>query len=87
MSNRFINHREQKHKANANKQIHLISNAFLMLQTDKDCHNPAGTAAHSVHQHQRSTSPAFLASLNWIHYNQPRTVLPHYTHLVPIPPD
>ena len=30
-----------------------------------------GTAAHSVHQFQKSTSPAFLASLNWIHYHQP----------------
>jgi hypothetical protein len=37
-----------------------------------------GTAAHSVHQLR-------LTELD--HYHQPRTVLSHYAHLVPIPSD
>ena len=49
--------------------------------------DPPGTAAHSVHQFRRSTSPAFQASLNGIHYHQPLIVLSDYTHLVPISPD
>jgi hypothetical protein len=33
---------------------------------------PPGSTAHSVHQLQRSMSPAFWASLNWISTTNPR---------------
>ena len=64
--------------------LHLQSHHSRNEQAVSD---PPGTAAHSVHQFRRSTSPAFQASLNGIHYHQPQTVLSDYTHLVPIFPD